>query len=256
MSSRLKWILPALLALVTLSCTLPSLPFLKLQPTAAGSIRPKFANFSDSGIKMNLSAFQSAGCKADAQGFLRCPPTTPPFDVLGCAEIAAGPDALAGLKPQNGLMVCLMDTDSDADLAQDQYILQEGCLAPAYVRYVVSNGGKFSLLKNKAALKAAFAPIDSPEEALAYAVAATGFKAYFGLKDTNLRYLSAQIQDTHVTAEPNNYYGVLLYRYDLCGCGPHTTSSVLVHVSSAGEVITDDAHPAWEDPAQDGLCVD
>lgn len=244
-----------LAALVLLGCNLSSLPFLQAQPTPAGTIRPRFTNHPAPTLKADYKSFEAAGCKADEQGSLRCPPNLPPFDQFGCFELAQAPGLLGGLKPAAPLMICTVEPQPDAKVDPNSYIYQKGCLQPIDVRYVAYLNGQFRLIKNLAELKQAFGPIESPEEALSYALAATGFQAYYGLKDENYRYRVAQVEDTFVLPQGSGF-DVLLYEYDLCGCGPHATNTRLVRMTAGGDLDVNDPQPVWEDPAQDDLCVD
>lgn len=244
-----------LLVLVLAGCSLPDLPFLNSQPTPAGSLRPKFVNFQAPDLKMDLKIFQDVGCKLDQEGKLRCSPSEPPFNRLGCYEVTPASPLLGGLKPAASLMKCLLEPQPDVSVSENDYLYNEGCLAPSYVRYVLYKDRQFTLLKNLADLQAAFAPIETPAEALSYAMAATGFQAFFGLKDDNLRYKVAQIADTHVEIVEGRF-DVTLYSYALCGCGPHAMNRRVVHVGPQGDINADDPLPVWEDPTQDQVCTD
>lgn len=251
-----KWLPFVFLLLAVLGCNLPQVSFLPTaQPTPAGSVRPTFVNYPAPATQMDLKPFQDAGCKADAAGKLRCPPGLPPFDKLGCYDIGLVSPYLAGLKPGAALMGCMLEPQPGTKVAADTYLYQQGCLAPTYMRLVLAAGGQIQLIKNLADLKKAAAPLDTPEKALAYAMAATGFQALFGLKDENLRYRVARIEDSHVTPTQGGY-DVTLYSFATCGCGPHAMSRRIVHLNTAGDFNSDDPYPVWEDPAQDGICVD
>jgi hypothetical protein len=250
-----KYIPLFVLVLVTLGCSLPALPFLQSQPTPAGSIAPEFVNTQAPALSMDLTPFQDAGCKSDEQGALRCPPNLPPFDQFGCSEILDASPLLGGLTPAAPLMRCIRDQIPDQEMSPDLYLFNQGCLVGSYVSYVAYRDGQFILIKNRADLKAAFGPVESADEALSYAQAATGFKALYGLKNENMRYLAEKIADTQVQLEENQYR-VTLYSFKTCGCGPHAMSLRLVFVKFSGDVDTYDPLPVWEDPTQDDLCVD
>ena len=255
MKSRRKYIPFLILVLVMLSCDLPALPFLHVQPTPAGSIEPEFVNHPAPALSMDLKPFEDAGCRQDPQGMLRCPPNLPPFDQFGCMEILDASPLLGGLTPSAPLMRCIRDQIPDKELSPDQYFFNQGCLVGSYVSYLAYLDGQFVLIKNQADLKATFGPVDSEEEALSFAMAATGFKAQYGLKNENMRYLVPQIEDTQVKKEENQYR-VSLYSFVTCGCGPHAMLLRVVLVKFPGDVLINDPLPVWEDPAQDGLCVD
>lgn len=253
---RFRAIIVVLVLLATLlACSLPALPFFETQPTPAGTIRPKFVNHPKPALKMDFKPFLDAGCKPDAEGIVRCPPNLPPFDRFGCFEITQAADLLGGLRPPAALMICTLESQPDTEVDRGAYVYSEGCLLPVYLRYLAYRDGQFQLINNLAELKKFFAPIESVEEALSYALAATGFQAMYGLKDENYRYLADQVEDTYILPGANGY-AVLLYSYQLCGCGPHPMSRRLVNLTLAGDLDVNDPQPIWEDPAQDGLCVD
>jgi hypothetical protein len=258
MTSRQKLAIPLLiLALVGLACTLPNLALFQPTATPAGSVRPKFVNHPAPAITMDLKPFEAAGCKKDPEGDLRCPPSTPPFDQIGCDEIVQANPLLGALKPGASLMLCLLEpTNPDEQVDPANYLYNQGCTQNAiYVRYVVYLNGKFQLVKSMAELKALVGPVQSPEQALSYALAGSGLQALYGLKDDNLRYQAGQIEDSYVQSGAEGYT-VLLYAYNLCGCGPHATSRQAVKVSPQGDLTIDAARPVWEDPTKDDVCVD
>ena len=124
------------------------------------------------------------------------------------------------------------------------------------MRYVIWRNGEFLLLKNGADLQRAFAPIESEVEALSYAIAATGLGARYGLeKESGLRYFTDELEDTSVQRS-NESYRVRLFDYHLCGCGPHTHYSVDIQVRLDGGVEELSRQPLYEDPEEDGLCID
>ncbi len=255
--NRFRWMLSLYLLWVLVGCSLPDLPFLQTKPTPAGMLRPKFINATPPALKMDLKPFEEMGCKADLEGKLRCSPSQPPFDRIGCYEIIPVSPLLGGLKPSATLMQCLLEPQPDVQVPESEYLFNQaqGCLVPSYVRYVLYKDRQFTLLKNLSQLKATFAPIETPEEALSYAMTATGFRALYGLKDENMRYLVAEIADTNVKWV-NGAYDVTLYSYNTCGCGPHAMNRRIVHVEPQGDVNADDPLPVWEDPTQDDVCVD
>ncbi len=254
MSFRRKTILFLIIALVLLGCSLPSLAFLQPKPTPSGTLRPTFINHPAPNFQSNVQPFKDVGCKLDPQGKLRCPPNNPPFDQLGCYEIVEGSPLFGGLG-KSPLMLCTIEPDPDVQLKAGEYLYNQSCRDGFFVRYVIFKDGGFQLVKNTDQLKAAYAPIETPDEALSYALAATGFQALSGLKDDNMRYLLPQIEDTYVQTGKDSFT-INLYSYALCGCGPHATSLVMVTVSTNGDLTIGTPQPAWEDPSKDDLCVD
>lgn len=244
------------LVLVLLGCNLPVLPFLSTpQPTLAGILHPIFINNPAPVLQNDLKPFQDAGCKIDPQGQLRCPPNLAPFNRLGCYEITQASSQLGGLKAGIGVMLCNLEPQPGIKVAPDTYLYSQGCLSPTYVRLAVFQNGQLQLIKNLAELKKAFTPLDTPEKALSFSLAATGFQALYGLKAENERYLTPQIEDTSVK-QISGGFDVQLFSLGTCGCSPHTMVVWPVHISTDGDLTIDEPQPVWEDPTLDGLCID
>ena len=101
-----------------------------------------------------------------------------------------------------------------------------------------------------------FAPVDSSDEPLGYALAHGSYSAFFGLaREPGIRYLTDTVEDTHVE-ETEDGYLVHLFYYQFFGCGPHTTSAIDVRVSPLGIVGEANVQAMYEDPDEDGLCTD
>lgn len=167
---------------------------------------------------------------------------------------------LGGLGPATPIAECwyypTRHPGGDQDPFQAPRLYNHGCLMPVYVRYVIYREGQFELVQDQAGMQAAFAPVESPEEALSYALVSTRLAAYYDLqREPGYRYFVDHLEDTRV-AETGDGYGMNLYYYQVCGCGPHTTSIVNVQVSREGELFQAESIPAFENPEEDGLCVD
>ena len=215
------------------------------------SSTPQVINHPAPQFSLNTTAFDQSGCSEDQNGRQVCPADSP-VGRLGCEQISTPGMYLGGLEPAYPLNVCwIAQTTGDS-----QYVYREGCLLPQYLSYVIWENGSFRRLADQTDLRAAYAPILSKNEALSYALAATGLAAYFDLQaPSNLRYFSERLEDTHVEVSPEGYL-VHLYHYQLCGCGPHTTTAVEILVRQDGRLEELSRSPVYEDPEQDGLCID
>lgn len=215
---------------------------------------PRVENHPQPTLTVETQVFEDAGCPAES-GYQRCPPESP-LGKLGCDQIRPPGNLLGGLDPAYPLNVCLITRTPDEQPDESEYLYSDGCLLRDYVRYVIWRQGEFRLLKSLADLQQVYAPIESEEEALSYALAATGLGVRYGLEaPRGYRYFVDELEDTHVAATEAGYL-VHLYGYRLCGCGPHTTYTVDVLVSRDGQVSQGDRQPVYEDPAEDDLCVD
>jgi hypothetical protein len=222
---------------------------------ALGLGLPEVENHPQPTLAVTLEAFQEAGCPPNEYGFETCP-TESPLGRLGCEQLRDPGDMIGGLEPQLPIKICLVYGRGAERLPVGEYLYNEGCSMPMYVRYAIQRDGQLQVLKSEQDMQAVFAPIESEDEALSYAIAVTGLGVRYGLEARRgLRYLTDKLEDTYVTATPDGYL-VHLFDYRLCGCGPHTTYSVDVLVSREGQVQELSREPAYEDPEEDGLCVD
>lgn len=242
--------LPALfLLLVGLGCSLSDipLPFWPFQPVV------RIINHPEPNLAAEIKPFLDAGCTQDkGSSYVTCPVKTAPFSSFGCTSIRST-TRLGALKPDVPIMMC---TISSFDRSPPQpNVYDAGCLVRQYVRYIVFQDGKFRLLSTLEEFRAFYAPVESPDEALSYALAVTGLSARFNQKLENYRYKVTEIEDTFVI-QSGDSYTVNLFSDHLCGCGPHASRSVVVAVSRAGEVVKVSPVPLYEDPKLDGLCVD
>ena len=120
----------------------------------------------------------------------------------------------------------------------------------------MASGKKLDLIDTKDAFVKRFAPVESPAEALAFAVALTDSKALFKIelpKDAVV--FLKTIAPTSVTPVADGFK-VRLYGYQFCGCGPHNHLAIDYLVTRAGEIREIESQAAWSDPKTAKLCVD
>lgn len=223
------------------------------EPTEVNSL-PEMIHY-DMPAFPSLLEMPNTGCVDDRNGWITCPEDSEP-GILGCVSITPLNDTYGGLDPALPIMSCRMDMMME-DLPEDEYLYNIGCPTNLYVRMLAYRDGKFEVIKGVPDLQKVFAPIESSTEAISYAVAATGYWAGFQMEaDENLRYLAEKIEDTHAV-ETDAGYIVNLFGYQLCGCGPHTYYRVDVTLTRDGEIMAiSDRIPLYEDPADDGKCID
>jgi len=192
----------------------------------------------------NLGCFEETGCSAalpqdlDFQGFW----IEEPSDLLG------------GLDPVIPLAV--VQTISFSHDPTIPAVYSGTCTATISYNYLVFLDGKIRALDSKADFAAVFAPIDSPEEALSYAVASTGYMALYDLElIKDIQVLSKKLEETHVSTKKGGYV-VHLFDLFLCHCGPHVIRSVEVTVNVDGTVSVSEPVDAFSDPELDNACFD
>ena len=227
------------LLLVLTSCSFPPL-----------KRKPDIIHHDPPVLSVDDSYFISTKCYND----LSCLPdglisTNPQYDHLGKAS-----DMLGGLTPSVPLAV--LTSNWYQTIPDVQFLYVKPCLSTRHVRYVVRVEGELVLLDSVESMAAVYAPIESVEEALSYALAATGYSAVYDLESTpNLKLLVEPLEETYVAETPDGYT-VHLFDTFLCGCGPHVIRSIEVQVSREGKVTQSQPVDAFRDPAIDDLCVD
>ena len=238
-----------LVALASLACQLTSSVTMQVTKHLEPELPP-----------ISMAPFEAAGCTFDEYGSGKCPPDNSLVE-LGCDQLQKPGDLLGGLDPAYPLALCLYyplqhATEAQGDPIDEPRFYNDGCMMPVYVRYAIFRDGNFEVLSTLDELSATYAPIESPEEALSYSLAATGLEARYGQqRELGYRYFVNHLEDTYVR-QVDEGYQINLYDYQVCGCGPHTTSIVTVEVFANGNIHTLEEQPAYENPEEDGLCVD
>jgi len=216
---------------------------------ASATRLPEITRYSQPVMTISQDLYLGSNC-SDEYYFRICAPQSP-LGQLGCRQIFRPPENLGGLTPPTPMLVCRTD---DETLPPDAYIVNQGCSSTFYLRYVIPQGGKYGLIKNIADLQAVFAPIETPQEAISYAIAATGYSPFFDHQpQPGIRYFVNQMEETHAVETPQGYR-VNLVDDRFCGCGPHTVTSVEVTVTRDGEVSVGAPQPLYQDPELDTVC--
>lgn len=160
---------------------------------------------------------------------------------LGCDAIRTPNSLLGGLSPAYPIAECYV--------SDGRYVYQSGCLLFTGRAYIFEREGRYERIASLRKLKAIFAPIESENEALSYAMAATGYSAlYRAGAIPATEYYVKELENTHVEVWGNGYI-VRLYDYSPCGCGHHETIGIDVAVDHQGhirevyrELVYRDAH--------------
>jgi hypothetical protein len=215
---------------------------------------PRVKNHAAPEFSLDTTGFDDSSCP-EQNGLRICQPEGE-LGQKGCEQIRLPGEVLSELQPAYPLRMCLIRSVSGQPLAEGEFIYREGCLLSEYVRYAVVKDGQLRILKSLADLQQTYAPIESVDEALSYALAATGLGVRYGLTaQSDLRYFIKRLEDTNVQQIPQGYR-VHLFDYKLCGCGPHPTYAVDVLVTSDGQMSELTREKIFEDPTEDQLCVD
>jgi len=130
------------------------------------------------------------------------------------------------------------------------------CAATIYTNYLVYLDGKVLMLDSKDKFADVFAPVESREEALSYAVAVTGYSPMYDLESIEgLEIVSRKVEETYVKKIKGEYL-VHLFDYFLCHCGPFVIKSVDVTVHYDGSISVSEEADAYHDPRLDNVCLD
>ena len=205
----------------------------------------------------DLSPFQNIGCIWQSENYAVCPQESVPKK-MGCDSLTKPPEYLELLAPDSQFVICSFfpHMQAEADDTDAKGLYDSGCKAQSKERLLVYQNGDYLLIRDLEDLQYNFAPVNSCEKALGYAMAATGFTGRFDLESLkDYRILAEKLEETSVISTTDGYE-MVLYSKQLCGCGPHTTSMLKVKVTSSGEIVVLKSIPAFENPEEDTLCVD
>jgi hypothetical protein len=200
------------------------------------------------------------GCPLNESGLRYCEEDSP-LTALGCDRIQAPSDLLGGLEPALPIAQCLVEPfrhpdQPDSTDAEGEYIYRTGGLMPVYVRYVIIQDGQFRLIKSEEQFGEVFAPVESENEALSYALALRNMSAYYGIElNPEYEYFVDELEDTYVERSPDGYL-VHLYFYQFFGCGPHLTYAIDLRITDQGMIEEMNREAVYKDPSEDTLCVD
>jgi hypothetical protein len=148
------------------------------------------------------------------------------------------------------------DVADPHNIPQSEYFFNIGGPMPELVRYVIFKDGNFQLIKNPDKFRSVYAPVDSPDEALSFALALADVYAQYDLKfNLKYHYEVKTLEDTSVETAGDGYI-VHAFDYQFFGCGPHYYYGVDLNVTPDGRVEEISRTPIFRDPRLDGLCQD
>jgi hypothetical protein len=176
-------------------------------------------------------------------------------------------DLYGGLEPNYPTAYCYIDWESGDNV--NQCLRESGGFIRICEQVMVYLDGTFQLIGTREKLRDLFAPIESADEALSYALLATGYSAKYESEDYRLavpgdcdpgpnryRYYVDVLEDTHVV-EVENGYQVHLFDSQVFGCGPHPVWSVIVQVNQDGTISSEYSRTVlFEEDRGPMCCVD
>jgi len=239
----------------SVSPTASPLPTVMATPTPTPTEFPKIINHEKPAMKVDFSPFEGIGC-------IECGKQSPLYK-LGCLSIAKN-ELLGGFTPVYPIAGCgyfFEEIEGTEDIGSVDLSVE--CLS--YIatingvlcgRLVIFKDSNYLLVKNFDELRTLFAPVDSPQEALSFALATSNYSAEYG-QSVNSKYVYSvsEVEDTFVETIADGYLVHLFYTPS-AGCGPFNTEAVEVKVTFDGYLQEMNRYPIYRDPSNDNLCVD
>jgi hypothetical protein len=222
-------------------------------PNLFGEIQPTFVPHDPPNFEFEYSEIeQFTQCTyemGDAR-LIDCSETSPIED-LGCDYIFGSDVYLQGLDPAVSVLgICARTTGL--------YYAGCGTLDETQVNWILLQSQELVLVESVDQLREMFQPIESADEALSYAMLATGKKAVFDVgPDTwtpNASFAERIIEGTYVESVPDGYI-VHLFDDDACSCTPWLVNRVDVLVKRDGTVSAGPPQFLLE-YGGDNMCVD
>jgi len=205
---------------------------------------PIVENKPEPNMNIDISAFINAGCIKE-KDYLNCSSINLEKKYT-CNRIAIPSKYLGGLTPKVSIAECISSLREGNEFFKS--------LQQSY-KYIISDNGSFKVIRTKEEFKKFFAPVETPEEALSFAVSFTGsYPKYDTTIPKYFRFFVAKIDATHVE-ETEEGFKVNLFKYKVYGCGTHPTYAVDYIVTRAGEVKGIQEQKIYEDPTWIA-CVD
>jgi hypothetical protein len=226
----------------------------------AGCLQPRI--ITDLGLlnvsvaATDASAFISAGCIEKENGLLDCS-AIGLEERFSCKYISV-PDGLGGLSPHVPIVECTVLAENMSD-EEGAGIVHKGCLQPLFRRYIIIENREYKLIENKEEFIRFFAPVETPEEALAFAIAMTNSYAAYNLTiPQGYDVFASTIRTTYVekTNETDSGFKVHLFFYQSCGCGSHPHYAIDYLVTNSGDVKEISSEKMYENPKLKDLCID
>jgi hypothetical protein len=209
---------------------------------------PKIVNHEKPDIQADFAPFQNVGCDEPdkRENQYRCEEGSQLFDA-GCNTITKLP-LLGGLSPNYPIVLCTLEIDREfafVELPPNECLYADGFMTTFCNRYVVYKGDKFQLVKSMDKFRALFSPVDTPNEALAFALANGKYMAqYDQTKRSDVIYWVLKLEDTYVDSTEDGYI-VHVFFTNPYGCAMFSTDVVDVKVTHDGNLEVINQHTTY-----------
>jgi hypothetical protein len=121
---------------------------------------------------------------------------------------------------------------------------------------IIKSNDSLILVDTEEKFKKIYAPIDNEQEAISYVSYLTGtYPEYDIPKKSRYRIFSDDFPSTY-SKKIIGGFEVILHDKDVFGCGPHTNYYKIFTVTTEGHIKLLKTFKMFEDPEEDGLCVD
>jgi hypothetical protein len=226
------------------------------EPTNVSNAFPCFINHTPPEVVVDLKTFTDAGCAFDEEGRGTCQSGSP-LAALGCDLIEM---PFGRLEPSYPAAICWGDRGNEG---RCHFVAAAG-VGHSNFCYVVFQDSQFVLVGTEDEFRELFAPVETEEEALNYALAVmTGrrtpawnsLRQYYGLQlNPELEYAVDVLEDTHVETTVDGYL-VHLFLYDEWDCVDHPDIYAIdLHVTFQGYIEQVSKEVVFNDPS--GRCFD
>ena len=202
---------------------------------------PEFIPYpTPQGMEHSADTLIGFGCELDYWGWATCPPDNP-LQRFGC-DIFVDP---RGLDPDALLVANCKKETEEHEAVKINGLYLTGCAFRTENRYIFEIGGQYVLVSSTDELKRLFTPIDSTQEAVAYAQLATGLDATYSFEyDPTLMYFHETITATQAI-QTGDAFDVNLFDMVSCGCEPWFNNQITIRVDRTGRVTWLDAVPIF-----------
>ncbi len=232
------FVVPGITAVFLISCSLSQInPFNRV----IDHPRPE--------IEVDNTFFQNLGCYESTD----CLPETIKNNTYSIEGIYPVTDLYGGLNPK--YPIAIANSVRFAGEEEIPAVFTDKCMGSFYNRYLVMED-ELQLIDSMEQLQELYAPIENEDEALSFAIAATGYSALYDLDGKpTYKFYQHPIEESYSRFD-GNQFTVHLFNDFLCGCGPHIVQSIDVTVSQEGEVRFAEPVDAFSDRLKDGMCID
>lgn len=154
-------------------------------------------------------------------------------DNFDCWQVSNVSETMDGLSPKLPIFECIFKGKINNTRPS---IIRTGSYLPFYKSYIVKQGSDFRQISTKKEFGSLFAPVETPDEAIAFAVALThSFPIYDTNPPESYYPVSSSIQSTNAE-EIDGVFKVHLFDQVRCNCGTHPYYAVDYLVTRDGIV--------------------